>query len=160
MTYLIPVLLHTAFCPARKRLKASLSLSPSLYFVPLLMLSRTSKKFHTFAISAQLLPASLIVLSLCSSAAVHGVLVRLFFAGGCMGGDDVSGSAMLDEGPAAGAMGLDSDCPEERRLVRGLVGASVSCFGEFSAATGAVGWEGVSILGRSMRFDIVRWNGY
>lgn len=35
----------------------------------------------TFAISLQLFPASLIVLSLCSSAGVHGVFVRLFFLG-------------------------------------------------------------------------------
>jgi hypothetical protein len=36
----------------------------------------------TFAISLQLLPASLICFSLSSSAGVHGVLVRLFFSFG------------------------------------------------------------------------------
>ena len=37
---------------------------------------------HTLAISFQLLPASLMFLSLCSSAGVQGVFVRPFFAGG------------------------------------------------------------------------------
>lgn len=63
---------------------------------------------HTFAISAQLLPASLIVLSLCSSAAVHGVLVRLFFAGGCI-------VAAVSCSTAA-----DVDGPTEAMLVLGL----------------------------------------
>ena len=37
---------------------------------------------YTFAISFQLFPASLMLLSLRSSAGVHGVFVRLFFATG------------------------------------------------------------------------------
>lgn len=44
---------------------------------------------RTFAISPQLFPASLIVFSLCSSAGLHGVLVRLFFgAGAAMGASE------------------------------------------------------------------------
>ena len=39
----------------------------------------------TFAMSAQLSPASLIVFSRCSSAGVHGVFVRDFLAGGPSG---------------------------------------------------------------------------
>jgi len=90
---------------------------------------------HTFAISAQLLPASLMVFSLCSSAAVHGVLVRLFFAGGCIEADEVSCSAILVEGPAAGEMGLDEVGPDTRRFtLRGLAGGIASCLGELSAA--------------------------
>jgi hypothetical protein len=95
---------------------------------------------HTFAISAQLLPASLMVLSLCSSAAVHGVLVRLFLGGGGMEADDVSCSGMVDgaailvdvDGPEAGAMGLDDVGPETRRFWRGLEGCKGSCLGEVS----------------------------
>jgi hypothetical protein len=100
---------------------------------------------HTFAISAQLLPASLIFLSLCSSAAVHGVLVRLFFKGGCIETDDVSCSgkldvaAIVDDGPAAGAIGLDDVGPETRRFWRGLEGGKVSCLGEISGAAETAG---------------------
>lgn len=61
---------------------------------------------YTFAISAQLFPASLIVLSLCSSAAVQGVLVRLFFAGGCIDDDEeaMPCSSMLKDDSLALAM--------------------------------------------------------
>jgi len=48
--------------------------------------------------SAQLFPASLMFFNLCSSAGVHGVFVRLFFAGGPM--EEVSvilGSSPLTE---------------------------------------------------------------
>jgi hypothetical protein len=56
----------------------------------------------TFAISLQLFPASLIVLSLCSSAGVHGVFVRLFLAlGSCAG---ASTSALLGAAGAAAAV--------------------------------------------------------
>jgi hypothetical protein len=101
--------------------------------------------FHTFAISAQLLPASLIFLSLCSSAAVHGVLVRLFFTGGCIEADDVSCSGMaddaaiLDDGPATGGIGLDDVGPETRRFWRGLEGCKFSCLGEVSGAAESAG---------------------
>jgi hypothetical protein len=47
----------------------------------------------TFAISAQLFPASLIVFNLCSSAGVQGVFVRLFFAGGPIG-ETILGSSI------------------------------------------------------------------
>jgi hypothetical protein len=45
--------------------------------------------FSTFAISLQLFPSSLIFLSLCSSAGVHGVFVRLFFGLGSDAGASV-----------------------------------------------------------------------
>lgn len=49
--------------------------------------------------------------------------------------DGVSESAMLDEGPAAGAMGLEEVGPETRRFtLRGPVGVKVSCLGELSGA--------------------------
>ncbi len=48
---------------------------------------------RTFAISAQLLPASLICLSLSSSAGVHGVFVLFFFAGGADRSRHPTGSA-------------------------------------------------------------------
>lgn len=60
-------------------------------------------RVSTFAISLQLFPASRIVLSLCSSAGVHGVLVRLFFALGSWTGDSTSvdwaAAAPPDEAP-------------------------------------------------------------
>lgn len=60
-----------------------------------------SEERHTFAISAQLLPVSRICRSLCSSAAVHGVFVRLFLgAGGC-----IETSSSL--GAGAAMVGLD-----------------------------------------------------
>jgi hypothetical protein len=102
-------------------------------------------KFHTFAISAQLLPASLMFLSLCSSAAVHGVFVRLFFAGGCMEADGISCSGMaddaaiFDDGPAIGAIGLDDVGPDTRRFWRGLEGCRASCFDEVSGAAESAG---------------------
>ena len=46
-------------------------------------------KTHTLAISAQLFPASRICLRRNSSCGVHGVLVRLFFAGGCDAGSGI-----------------------------------------------------------------------
>jgi hypothetical protein len=71
--------------------------------------------------------------------------VRLFFTGGCMGADDVSWSGMLDDaailddGPAIGAMGLDDVGPETRRFWRGLEGCKVSCLGELSGAAESTG---------------------
>jgi hypothetical protein len=68
--------------------------------------------YDTFAISAQLLPASLIVLSRASSAAVHGVFVLDFFAGGCMAGESCSAVAGAEvEGPAdAIVVGVEACC--------------------------------------------------
>jgi len=65
-------------------------------------LLKTLSKILTFAISAQLLPASLIVFSLCSSAGVHGVFVLDFFAGGGPIGDEVVPVSTLESvaGPA------------------------------------------------------------
>jgi hypothetical protein len=143
LIYLIPVLLHTSFCSARERLRAKPQSMVCTFSC--ICLSMHTRMFHTFAISAQLLPASLIFLSLCSSAAVHGVLVRLFFTGGCIEANDVSCSgipddaAILDDGPAAGAIGLDNVGPETRRFWRGLEGCKVSCLGEISDAVESAG---------------------
>lgn len=52
-----------------------------------------TRVYLTFAISAQLFPASRIVLSLCSSAGVQGVFVRLFLAGGPIDGELMLGSS-------------------------------------------------------------------
>jgi hypothetical protein len=55
---------------------------------------------NVLAISAQLLPASRICFRRCSSAGVHGVFVRPFFAGGAAGDDIGSAVAgVLDDGP-------------------------------------------------------------
>lgn len=132
-TYLVPMLLDTSLSSAGECLPKR---SQSIFFMGACQLLQTFRS-HTFAISAQLLPASLMVFSLCSSAAVQGVFVRLFFAGGCTGDDCVSCSAILDDGTAvvaigaaeatevtgaadgAGTVGLVVG-PETRRLLRGL----------------------------------------
>lgn len=62
--------------------------------------------FSTFAISLQLFPASLICLSLCSSAGVHGVFVRLFFALGSWAGGSTSAAEAVAVAPPAGAPAL------------------------------------------------------
>lgn len=87
---------------------------------------------HTFAISLQLLPASLICFSLCSSAGVQGVFVRPFFAGG---GPDVSvtdeATAAVDDSATgvaadgAGAIGV-TGCPDNRRFLE-LTDVGVLC---------------------------------
>ena len=56
----------------------------------------------TLAISAQLFPASRIAFSRCSSAGVHGVLVRLFLAGGGTGAEFASSVAAVGAGAATG----------------------------------------------------------
>ena len=81
-----------------------------------------------FAISLQLVPASRRFFSLCSSAGVHGVLVRPFLATGCCSGCSSPtscwprppGSPYADE-PGWGAMALGRSWPDARRF-RGLVG--------------------------------------
>jgi hypothetical protein len=89
--YLVPMFLYAPLCPLRKCLNHGYRIS---HFSPIEVTSRWSNvRIHvcildmsvfTFAISLQLLPASLITLSLCSSAGVHGVFVLLFFAlGSC-----------------------------------------------------------------------------
>jgi len=153
------MLFHTSFGSARERLRTNLQFV--VCTLSCTCLSMYTWMCHTFAISAQLLPASLIFFSLCSSAAVHGVLVRLFFTGGCMEADDVSCSGMLDDaailddGPATGAIGLDDVGPETRRFWRGLEGCKFSCLEEVSGAVESAGWEEGSSLGRSVRFDMV-----
>lgn len=83
LTHFIPMFLDTALCAIRECLIHDFS------------------HFHiqgsnppTFAISLQLLPASRIVFSLCSSAGVHGVFVLLFFGGGA----DNDDSAKVGDG--------------------------------------------------------------
>jgi hypothetical protein len=83
-----------------------------------------------FAISAQVEPASLMVLSLCSSAGVHGVFIRLFFAEGCIGESVILGSTAGGGGPeeldgADIGRGVGSD-PDARLLFRGPVGDELS----------------------------------
>jgi hypothetical protein len=89
---------------------------------------------QTFAISLQLLPASLICFNLCSSAGVHGVLVRPFFAGGGPG-MSCAGAAVTGEGSApagatvdgAGAIGLGvTGWPDKRRFLE-LTAVGVLC---------------------------------
>jgi hypothetical protein len=92
MHVLVPVLLHTALCPRRERL-CLVSAEPAIVPTP---------RAHTFAISAQLLPASRICFSRSSSAGVHGVFVRLFFAGG---GAGVSSAGAGCAGAVAGWVG-------------------------------------------------------
>lgn len=58
------------------------------------------------AISAQLLPWSLICLSLSSSAGVHGVLVRLFFTGGVGTGAAAAASSTAGGAGAAPTGGV------------------------------------------------------
>jgi hypothetical protein len=71
------------------------------------------------AISLQLFPRSRICLSRCSSAGVHGVLVRPFFAGGgaddccCAGKEDGEGEgagAVIEVNPLGVAVGLSPYC--------------------------------------------------
>lgn len=66
--------------------------------------------------SAQLLPASRMTFSLCSSAGVQGVLVLLFFVGGPIG------DSMLDPSPApAAAAALDEpDIVEAAGTIAGV----------------------------------------
>jgi len=90
---------------------------------------------QTFAISLQLLPASLICFNLCSSAGVHGVFVRPFFAGGgpgisCAGAVVVAGEGSAPTGAAvdgAGAIGLGvTGWPDNRRFLE-LTAVGVLC---------------------------------
>lgn len=64
--YLVPMLLDTAFSPVRESLHCS-------------AIIRLNYDSPTLAMSLQVLPASRICFNLCSSAAVHGVFVRLRF---------------------------------------------------------------------------------
>lgn len=75
--YLIPMLLHAAFRSAGECLRVQRQSWREAH-------THTNHRAHklTFAISAQLFPASRMVFNLCSSAGVHGVFVRLFLAGG------------------------------------------------------------------------------
>ena len=90
--------------------------------------------YLTFAISAQLLPASLIFFNLCSSAGVQGVLVRLFLAGGATGEAILGSSKPAEEGPAIDepACILKTDVfvavagPVARLLFRELAGEGTS----------------------------------
>jgi hypothetical protein len=105
----------------------------------------------TFAISPQLLPASRIVFSLCSSVAVQGVFVLPFFlpasSGVALTGADVEGVGRVDAAlvPSAGAEGLDGD-PEgldpallEARRFLGLAGGGGKVE---KVVLVAAGWDG------------------
>jgi hypothetical protein len=87
------------------------------------------------------------VFNLCSSAGVHGVFVRLFFAGGpidepMLGSSALAGGAGFD-GPDM-AIG-DAGKPGARLLgFRGLLDAVVSDLMELSVVAGRVGWEVVA----------------
>jgi len=123
--------------------------------------------FQTFAISAQLLPASLMVFNLCSSAGVQGVLVLLFLAGGGPIGESVIlGSSF---GLAAGAtaeldaadMAADADADVEAVPVPEARLFRVGEVSDFDVASAAVGRDcegddpvAASISVRSARFDI------
>ena len=86
----------------------------------------------TFAISAQLFPASLMVFNLCSSAGVHGVFVRLFLAGGPIEGEAVKLGSSPPSEPCVALDGpdivKDSMVPvfEAGLLFRELAGDEVS----------------------------------
>lgn len=70
--HFVPMFLHTSFGPDGKcLLEVSLFLQTDIH-----------QRQKTFAISLQLLPASLISFNLCSSAGVHGVLVLFFLGAG------------------------------------------------------------------------------
>lgn len=112
-THLVPVLLHTSFSSLRESLyqfqcqtdsftRPHFSTSSEICRLYNLTSRRSlTRKELTLAISAQLLPASRMFFSLCSSAGVHGVFVRLFFAGG--GGAilvALSSPDMVLDGPA------------------------------------------------------------
>jgi hypothetical protein len=123
------MLFHAAFSPCWK------CLSHSSLVLDLERISSPQTPSLTFAISAQLLPASLIVFNLCSSAGVQGVFVRLFFAGGAI--DPMFASSTLAVGGAGfdgpDMAGGDDAGPGARLLVfRGLPGAVVSGLMELS----------------------------
>lgn len=121
----------------------------------------------TFAISAQLFPASRIVFNLCSSAGVHGVLVLLFLAGGGPIGEAVIVGASAPvvvgaalDGPDIGD-GAVTSCAGPRFLLRAPVGEVVSVLTGASdvvgrACEGEAPVEGSSSV-LSVRFDIERW---
>jgi hypothetical protein len=94
--------------------------------------------------------------SLCSSAGVHGVFVRLFFGGGSMGaeamlgspapaedeaieGDTIEGDAIEDDaipGPRPDIVNVAVPGPGAGRLFRAPVGDKLSGFTELSAGLG------------------------
>lgn len=119
----------------------------------------------TFAISAQLFPASLIVFNLCSSAGVQGVFVRLFFAGGPIGEEVMLGSSAVPIGGAEpdgiDMAKLEAGCPGARLLIfLGRLDGEVSGLTDGSAAAGRGCEGGIPVLGASSglsaRFDIGR----
>jgi len=96
----------------------------------------------TFAISAQLFPASLIFFNLCSSAGVHGVFVRLFFAGGPVGEEAVMlcSSAPNEDGaiPDGPDILRAVPGPDARRLFLAPKSGVDSCLAEESDVVGCV----------------------
>jgi len=108
-----------------------------------LELCRRDWCFSTFAISLQLLPASRICFSRCSSAGVHGVFVRLFLA---LGSCAATSSSVPDAAAALAGWGADAaiglaiwscGCARLTDLrFRALPGVGVGVGG-----CGAVAWE-------------------
>ena len=105
-----------------------------------------SKFEQTFAISLQVLPASRMVLSLCSSSAVHGVLVRPFFFPGAVSGVlDTGGGAFAS--PSTGPPNVGGGmvpigpgcCWSDARRFRGFGGALGAGGGGGPCPEGGVG---------------------
>lgn len=79
------VKIDTSFCPRPSPPSKARICPPSFVQIrlhPTSPLTQSGRVRLTFAISLQLFPASLIIFSRCSSAAVHGVFVLPFFGGG------------------------------------------------------------------------------
>lgn len=98
--------LHTAFGSIGKGLER-------YELIPVVEIQK--RTLRTFAISLQLRPASRIVLSLCSSSAVQGVLVLPFFLG--VASDAVTAGSSPDVVVAIIAVEL---CGGDERLLRGF----------------------------------------
>lgn len=97
--------------------------------------STTGTPARTLAISLQLLPASRIAFSRCSSSAVHGVLVRPFFLGGAVVVAPAAGAAAVPSvgvgsAAVAGADGFSSAAAGagEARRLRGFAGCEDCCW--------------------------------
>lgn len=91
------------------------------------------------AISAQLLPLSLILLSRNSSAGVQGVLVRLFLAGG--GAEGVLASSLV--GTAGGATGVT--CMGGAAETGAVAGAGVLATGAATVVAAGMGVAGFAV---------------
>lgn len=135
--YLVPMLLYTAFSPCGKCLSCVSTRYQTLTHQTIdrskMILRRLEEDVgQTLAISLQVLPASRIAFSLCSSSAVHGVFVRPFFlppASGVaveVGGFPSPSTGAVSWGGAMPDMG--ALCWKDARLFRGFTaGAGPDC---------------------------------